>query len=76
MLIEVAADEKMVKKNPEPSVRLRGLGTSSVDFELLCRAYWAGDRGKLIHCLYRNIYMAFQEVGIVIPFPQRDIHIN
>jgi MscS family membrane protein len=76
VLLQVAAEEKMVKKKPAPSVMLRGFGTSSVDFELLCQAYWARDKGMLMHCLYKNVYLSFQEAGLVIPFPQRDIHIQ
>ena len=76
ILLKIATEEKMVKKNPAPCVRLRAFGTSSVDFELLCYSYWAQDKGKLLHHLYWSVYLAFQEAGIVIPFPQRDIHIK
>ena len=47
-----------------------------MDFELLCYLYLAKDKGKLMHNLYWSVYLAFQEAGIVIPFPQRDIHIK
>jgi MscS family membrane protein len=76
ILLRLASEEKLVKKTPAPSVMLRGFGTSSVDFELLCYAYWAAEKGLLVHSLNWSIYMAFKESDIVIPFPQRDIHIK
>lgn len=76
VLLRTASEEILVKKTPPPSIRLRGFGASSVDFELLCHNSRAENRGQMIHNLYWSIYMAFKEEGIVIPFPQRDIHIK
>jgi len=76
VLLSVANDEKMVKRKPVPTVRLRGFGRSCLKVELLCRVYWARDRGRLLHRLYRSTYTAFQEAGIEIPYPQRDIRIQ
>ena len=76
VLLNLADSEKMVKKKPAPAVRLRGFGSSSLKVELLCRAYWARDKGQLLHRLYKSIYAAFRETDIVIPYPQRDIRIQ
>lgn len=76
VLLKTASEEPLVKKTPPPAIMLRRFGASSVDFELLCYNARAEDRGLLVHTLYWSIYMAFKEAGIVIPFPQRDIHIK
>ena len=76
ILLRLATGNRLVRKAPAPLVRLRGFGESSVNFELLCLTHRAADKGKLIHTLYWNIYKAFEEAGIVIPFPQRDVHIH
>ena len=74
ILIGVAKKNDLVAKAPEPRVRFRAFGDSSLDFELLCWAKRPHDKGRLIHTLNGAIYRAFNDAGIVIPFPQRDIH--
>lgn len=76
VLEEIANANENVIKDPEPRVRFRKFGDSSLDFELLC---WAGDpsiRGLTLHELNKQIYKRFAESGISIPFPQRDLHIK
>ncbi len=76
VLLDVAKKNDLVAKEPEPRVRFRAFGDSSLDFELLCWAKRPHDKGRLIHTLNREIYMSFNDAGIVIPFPQRDIHLD
>ena len=61
---------------PEPYILFKGFGDSSLDFE---------GRGHIANVEYRvvvqselriAIYRAFEEAGIEIPFPQRDLHIK
>ena len=49
---------------------------SSLDFELLCWAKRPHDQGKLMHELNTGIYNAFNNAGIEIPFPQREVHLK
>ncbi|MFN2367317.1 MAG: mechanosensitive ion channel family protein, partial [Desulfurivibrionaceae bacterium] len=49
---------------------------SSVNFELLCWVEQPAGKGLEIHNLLKAIYRSFAERGIVIPFPQRDIHVK
>ncbi|MEM7481110.1 MAG: mechanosensitive ion channel family protein [Acidobacteriota bacterium] len=75
-LMEVAEAEELACSDPEPRVRFRGFGDSSLDFELLV---WIEDpefRGKALHLLYSAVYKNFTEEGIEIPFPQRDLHLR
>ncbi|MEW6002875.1 MAG: mechanosensitive ion channel domain-containing protein [Nitrospirota bacterium] len=74
-LIEIASQNENILKEPRPRVRFREFGESSLNFELLC---WAKDpalRGLTVHELNKAIYKKFNERGIKIPFPQRDVHI-
>ncbi len=61
---------------PEPRIRFRKFGESSLDFELLCWIDQPVDRGRLTHELNCAVYKAFAEEKITIPFPQRDLHVR
>jgi MscS family membrane protein len=76
VLLTVARDNALVVPEPEPRVRFRTFGDSSLDFELLCWAHRPHDKGRIIHQLNRATYKAFEQAGIVIPFPQRDVHMH
>jgi small-conductance mechanosensitive channel len=76
VLLSVAGDNPLVVTKPEPRVRFRAFGDSSLDFELLCWAHRPHDKGRITHQLNRATYKAFDQAGIVIPFPQRDVHVH
>lgn len=76
ILLEVARKNPSVVEEPAPRARVRAFSSSSVDLELLC---WVEDpslKGLEIHKLLKNIYSAFREKKVTIPFPQRDIYIK
>ncbi len=75
ILLEVAAASPNVAQTPEPRVRLRLFADSSVNFELLCWVREPSLKGLETHLLLRAVYGAFQREGVVIPFPQRDVHL-
>jgi len=75
-LMECAKENSHVKENPEPQVLFRKFGESSLDFEL---RVWTSDvdyRLPLASDLLREIDQKFREAGIVIAFPQRDLHLD
>jgi len=76
VLQQVATDHEKVCKTPEPRVRFRRFGDSSLDFELLCWITEPSQRGLVIHELNSVVYKEFARSGIHIPFPQRDLHIR
>ena len=76
ILLSVARNNPHLSPQPEPRVRFRVFGDSSLDFELLCWANQPRDKGRIIHELNREIYKSFGQAGIVIPFPQRDVHVH
>jgi len=76
VLSNVAADHDEVCKSPEPRVRFRRFGESSLDFELLSWIDQPVDRGRVTHELNCAVYKRFQKEDIQIPFPQRDLHVR
>lgn len=75
-LFQVAGAEEKVLRQPEPEVRFREFGDSSLNFELLV---WTDDPPnyhRLQSRLNYAIDAAFRSQGIQIPFPQRDLHIR
>ena len=75
-LEKVAANNADIVGDPEPRVRFRRFGDSSLDFELLGWIAQPVDRGRVSHELNCSIYKAFRDNGIEIPFPQRDLHVR
>jgi len=77
VLLEVAAQEKEVLRDPPPAVRMTGFGDSALEFEL---RVWSDSqvhrKGWLVSALNMAIHERFREQGIEIPFPQRDLHIR
>jgi len=75
VLNDVADENEFVCKTPAPRVRFRSFGESSLDFELLVWIERPVDRGRILHELNCAVYKRFNQDGIVIPFPQRDLHV-
>jgi small conductance mechanosensitive channel len=74
LLMEIVKAHPKVLPDPEPVVRLHELGDSSVNFVVrpwvLTTDYW-----DVYWDVTRTVKMRFDEVGISIPFPQRDVHL-
>jgi small-conductance mechanosensitive channel len=75
ILVKIALANDNVLTEPKPSVRFRQFGDSALLFELLCWATEPAVRGLTIHEINCEIYREFEEHGVTIPFPQRDVHI-
>ncbi len=76
ILFNVALAEDKVCADPEPRVRFRSFGNSSLDLELLC---WVEDpslRGQVVDVLLTTIYKTFNSNNIEIPFSKQDIYIK
>ncbi|HUF03100.1 MAG TPA: mechanosensitive ion channel family protein [Aridibacter sp.] len=76
VLLKVANDHKQVCKDPFARVRFRAFGSSSLDFELLCWVERPVMQGLVLHELHKEVYKAFNQEGISIPFPQQDVYIK
>lgn len=78
IMIQVANEHKKVKKNPEPFVLFNDFGDNSLIFDLY---FWISmtrimDRRIIESDIRFHIDELFRKAGIVIAFPQRDIHLD
>ncbi len=74
LLEEVVAAEDLVLESPAPMVKVHNLGDSSVD--LVCRPWCNTDDYWDVHWnVTEAVKRRFDEEGVSIPFPQRDIHV-
>ena len=71
VLMGVATDSGLAADHPEPRVRFRNFGDSSLDFQLQVWIDEPGLRGRALDQLLSATYKRFNEEGIEIPFPQR-----
>ena len=77
LVVQAASGIDRVLAQPGPVCQLKNFGDSSVDLEL---RLWIADPEKGVSnvssAVRIAIWDAFEENGIEIPFPQRDIHIK
>jgi MscS family membrane protein len=76
LLQEIGVGHDAVCHDPEPRVRMRGFGASSLDFDLLVWIEHPELRGRIRHDLYMKIYKALVAEGIEIPFTKQDLYIK
>lgn len=76
LLQEVLDNNKHVMKSPKSFVRFTDFGDSSLDFELV---FWSKEMftiNTIKSDLRREVYKKLNDHNMVIPFPQRDVHIK
>lgn len=79
LLLKIAnANSKVLQEPRPPEVLFADFGDNALGFELL---FWSHvvrpiDRRRVMSELRFEIDKAFEEAGIVISFPQRDIHLD
>jgi len=76
VLMDIALNENEVCDDPEPRVRFRSFGNSSLDIELLCWVEIPEIRGRVLDSLNTTIYKRFNVEGIEIPYSKHDIYIK
>jgi small-conductance mechanosensitive channel len=76
ILSNVASQHPDVMDSPTPRVLFMNFGDSSLDFELRCWTVNFELFRRIRSDLIVGIEAALNEAGIVIPFPQRDLHIK
>ena len=74
ILEDILTSHELVLKDPAPMVRLHTLGASSVDFVV---RPWVNvdDYWDVYWDVTRTVKLRFDEEGVSIPFPQRDVHV-
>jgi len=76
ILMKIAEEESLVVKYPEPRVRFRQFGASSLDFELLGWIENPELKGRALHSLNRAVYQQFNDAKIEIPYAKQDLYIK
>ena len=76
ILLKIAKEEKELCSYPEPVVRFRMFGASSLDFELMGWITEPANRGRILHHVNSAIYKAFAEHDIEIPYAKQDLYIK
>ena len=76
ILNEIAIAEPQVCDDPEPRVRFRMFGASSLDVDLLCWTENPEVRGRVLDILNTTIYKRFNKEGIEIPYSKQDVYIK
>lgn len=75
IISEQLSKDERVFADPEPFIGINQLADSSVN--IMIRYWCASDDFLRLQCdMLENIKRAFDEQGITIPFPQRDVHVT
>jgi potassium efflux system protein len=76
LMKEAGAENENVLADPEPVVTFEAFGNDSL--MLYLRSYIASPENRLatVTALHQAVYDKFTEAGIVIAFPQRDVHLD
>lgn len=75
ILLEIAREEENALQEPEPNVFFKEHGDSALNFELRVWISTPLDRISVQNNVRERIDERFNEEGIEIPFPQRDVHL-
>jgi len=74
ILEEILVDHEAILKDPEPVVKVHELADSSVNFVVRpwvkTENYW-----NVYWDITKTVKLRFDDEGISIPFPQRDVHV-
>lgn len=76
VLMAVADAHDEVIREPRARVRFRAFGASSLDFELLVWIEKPVLRGRILHELNMQVYAAFNQAEIEIPYAKQDLYIK
>ena len=76
ILLDIVHNHPSVLEDPQPRVTFDLFGDSSLNFTLRTFLSKMDDRLETIHTLHEQINNRFNEEGIEISFPQRDLHIR
>lgn len=75
-MLKIVQEHPLVKKHPQPLVLFDEFGNSSLNFKIYL---WVTDAAKkfvVISDILFAVDQAFRELGVEIPFPQRDLHLR
>jgi small-conductance mechanosensitive channel len=75
LLLGVLAGVERVRPEPKPLVKFADFGESALDFEVF---FWAAieERMETENEIRHRIAEAFATEGVIMAFPQRDVHLE
>jgi potassium efflux system protein len=76
ILLELAREDERVLEDPAPGVVFDDFGDNSLILAFRVFVGTLDDRLPVMTDMRRNIHRRFAEAGIVIAFPQRDVHFD
>ncbi|KPJ90908.1 MAG: potassium transporter, partial [Gammaproteobacteria bacterium SG8_11] len=76
LLHEAATENPKIVSDPKPIVTFEGFGDNSLNLVLRCYLNTLDDRLENISALHQAVNRKFQDAGISISFPQRDLHLD
>lgn len=76
ILVETAKADHEVCTFPEPRIRFRQFGGSSLDFELLFWVENPEDKGRVLDAMNSAVYKRLNKDGIEIPYAKQDLYIK
>ena len=76
LLLKVLKENPLVLKDPKPHAYFLGFGDNSLNFELRLYIDNIDNRLPVLHELHKAIDSEFRKAGIVIAFPQHDVHFD
>ncbi|MCF8373461.1 MAG: mechanosensitive ion channel [Bacteroidales bacterium] len=76
LLLECANTIESIETSPKPFVRFNNFGDSSLDFQLYFWTLMSFEVENIKSAIRFAIDDAFRKNGVVIPFPQRDVHMK
>jgi potassium efflux system protein len=76
ILTDVVSNHPAVMEDPGPSVLFIGFGDNSLNLVARCFVASMDQRMPTTSSLHTKINEAFNEAGIVVAFPQRDVHLD
>ncbi|MBY5992285.1 mechanosensitive ion channel domain-containing protein [Ferrimonas balearica] len=76
LLHQAVKECSLALEQPEPEIYFGGFGSHTQDFELRAYADEMGKRWPLRHDLHMRIIAKFREAGVVLAYPQMDLHIK
>jgi potassium efflux system protein len=76
LLLEAAREQPTVMSDPAPVAFFESFGDSALNLKLFCYLPNLENRTTTIHQLHSTVARKFNEAGIDIPFPQRDLNVR
>jgi small-conductance mechanosensitive channel len=76
LILQAARETEGVKDEPEPLVIVRSFGQSEVQLQLRVWIEQARERRAIADAITGRVRQLFQEHGVEIPYPKRDIYVR